>query len=249
VQALVHRQGDQQRQVASMVGELLAATPSLPVFPSRNMIGALVTAYLESQAEGKWYRASQQLQISRRTLQELQQGTRFSTLGTIVQLCLRFGTTPLGLFTRTASAVSAIQRLVPQDMPREEKPKKLYRKFDVTSFRSVLETTLQQSDDPPPSMREVARRLGYDEPTMYRHLPDLCKAIAARYRAYRSVQKSTKLQAVCDEVRQLVYVLHEQGRYPSLRQVRLALTIPARLKEREVYLTWYEALRELGYKQ
>jgi hypothetical protein len=38
--------------------------------------------------------------------------------------------------------------------------------------------------DPLPSIRDIAQRMGFDEETVYKHCPDLCKAIVRRNRIY-----------------------------------------------------------------
>jgi hypothetical protein len=97
-------------------------------------------------------------------------------------------------------------------------------------------------------MREVAQHLGYDQSHLYKHFPELCRAISTRYLDYQAAKRAERLQRMCDEVRQAVRTLHEQGKYPSDRQIKKLLRTPGALKEHEVRIAWQEAILELGWK-
>lgn len=121
----------------------------------------------------------------------------------------------------------------------------------------TLEAILQNPEDIPPSMKEVAQRLGYDNTTLLRrHLPELCSAISVlcsaisvQYRNYQKVKSAERLQRLRGEVRKIVLEIHDQGNYPSNRRVRGLLSCPRVLQEPEVRAVWYETLRELGWNQ
>src|SRR6266704_1417180 len=52
----------------------------------------------------------------------------------------------------------------------------------------------EASEYPPPSMRDVGKRLGYHPPHLAKRFPDLCRMISERYLAYRTEQKRQRLQ-------------------------------------------------------
>ena len=122
---------------------------------------------------------------------------------------------------------------------RTEKPKRRFRKFETERLRCALEGVLQEEENPPPSMREVAKRLQYDSSHMYKHFPELCRAIAARYRAHQKEQRRQRLQRICDEVKQTARTLQAQGLIPSERQVGKSLQPRGVLKEDEVRAALY----------
>ena len=128
-----------------------------------------------------------------------------------------------------------------------EKPRRRIRRFDTKGLREALEAVLQHAEDPPPSMHEVALHLEYDPSHLYKHFPDLCQAISRRYQDYRKAMSEERFQRTCDEVREAVRRLHEQGRYPSNRQLSKVLPKPAILREPAVRAVWRETLRELGW--
>jgi AraC-like DNA-binding protein len=56
-------------------------------------------------------------------------------------------------------------------------------------LRRALERELANSETPPPSLSEVARRLGYNRVALSKYCPDLSRAITARYRSYFGVDR------------------------------------------------------------
>jgi AcrR family transcriptional regulator len=110
----------------------------------------------------------------------------------------------------------------------------------------MLEAIMVNDENPPPSMREVARRLGYSVQVFNRHFPEMCRAISERYMAYRRRRRDETKRQICDEVRSAVLRLHAQGEYPSQRKVRNLLRKPHDMLRKEVHKVWRETLRELG---
>ncbi len=124
-----------------------------------------------------------------------------------------------------------------------------YKKVDQAYVQCFLEAVLQNPEIPPPSMKEVAKRVGHSIHTLKRISPDVCKAISARYLQYLSESHKASIQRKCDKVRQTMLILHAQEIYPSLRQVRKNLKNPNILMDPNVYHAWKEMLKELGWTQ
>ena len=51
-----------------------------------------------------------------------------------------------------------------------------------------LEAILAGDEVPPPSLREVAERIGQTYANLRHHLPELSRLISARYRCYQEAQ-------------------------------------------------------------
>lgn len=56
-------------------------------------------------------------------------------------------------------------------------------------LRQQLEAIVAADEMPPPTLRDVARRLGSDSSTLCRHFPDLYQAIVQRSRTYQEAEK------------------------------------------------------------
>jgi Fe-S-cluster containining protein len=120
------------------------------------------------------------------------------------------------------------------------------RHADTEHLQKMLEAIMVNDENPPPSMREVARRLGYSVQVLCRHFPAMCRAISERYSAYRTHRRDETVRRICDEVRSAVLRLHAQGEYPSLRKVRSLLGKPHDMLRKEAHQAWKEALQGLG---
>ncbi len=120
------------------------------------------------------------------------------------------------------------------------------RHTDTENIQKMLESIMVNDENPPPSMREVARRLGYSVQVLDRCFPEMCRAISERYKAYRRSRRDETVRQICHEVRSTVLRLHAQGEYPSLRKVRNLLRKPHDMLRKEAQESWRQTLRELG---
>ena len=140
-------------------------------------------------------------------------------------------------------------RQIPEKAARSKTAQKQFRRFDTDRLRQPLEAVLQDPEDPPPSLKEVARRLDADSDQLQRYLPDLSRAISARYDDAMKAMRVKRVQRICDEVRGAVYKIHVQGRYPSMNAVRKRLKAPHVFREPEMLAVWRETMKELGLGQ
>jgi AraC-like DNA-binding protein len=91
--------------------------------------------------------------------------------------------------------------------------------MDAEALRQSLEAILASNKEPPPSIREVALRLGYrSESTLYYHFPELTHKIVAKHRKYTSHYKervgSSELQQALEAV-----LASEEEPFPSIQEV------------------------------
>src|SRR6266567_4255155 len=89
----------------------------------------------------------------------------------------------------------------------------------LEELRQALEAVLASDEDPPPSVAEVAQRLGYrSERSLYRRLPELSRAIAERHRKYKFNRQ--KLMSL-EELRQALEAIlaNDEEPFPSIQEV------------------------------
>ncbi len=236
-----------QRYVIQTVGEMLAASPSLPSSPSRESFAQTIAGYLECFADGKVSVLAHKLHLSRRTIRDWKQGVQVPQLESLLRCCYALDTSPFDLFIDNTSAnLDTHQTTSPVGIEIKGKIKKRYRVLDVEKIRKELEAELLVTEEPPSPMSAVARRLRYDHSYLRRHFPDLCRAISDRYRAYRKKKREERRHRILDEVRRTTYRVYKQGSYPSQERIRLLLAKPGSIKEPGALAVWHEALAELG---
>lgn len=150
----------------------------------------------------------------------------------VTEIALQLGysktTVPYQYFPDLCHAISARRRIV------------------VDSLRKQFEAVLGAGEDPPPSMRKVAARLGYSVQVVRKLLPDLCHAISEKYRIYRKNKHEETVRKLSEQVRIIVMDLHAQGKYPGKNSVEQLLEKPHAMLRKEVHKAWKDALQELG---
>jgi hypothetical protein len=238
-----------QEWVNSAMGELLSAAPSLLTPPKREALIATIVSFVKRVAGGNSATFAQVIRVDRTTLWCWVKGRYIPLTEALLRMCYHLGTSPLRFLTMGREEVDTIPETSTQRSVNADKPQKRCRKFETERVRAALEAVVQRTDDPPPSMREVAEGLGYHHSHLLRKFPELCRAISTRYLGYRAQKGKERVRRNCDEVRQVIFSLHEQGRYPSQRQVRYLLKKPGDLQEPEVYAMWKGMLKELGWQQ
>ena len=92
-------------------------------------------------------------------------------------------------------------------------------------LRSALEAIL--TEEPPPTIPAVCKRLGLSESWLYSLYPDLIHAIAARHRIRRDQSMKDRRERSRMEVFQIVADLHRQGERPSQALVQARLSADA----------------------
>jgi len=237
---------ERQQWVGTVVGELLAAAPDFPTVPRREVIAASITTHVQAVMNGNFSAFARHLHVHRRTAWEWGQGLQVPQLDALLQLCSYFGTPPAHFLTGYALGTAPGQQYASEEKSATEKPKKRFRKFETVRIRCALEGVLQEEENPPPPMREVAGRLQYDSSHLYKHFPELCRAIAARHRAYQKERRRLRLQRVCEEVKRATQAVQAQGRIPSERLVGTQLQSRGVLKEHEVRTALYDMRKEDG---
>lgn len=239
-----------QQWVVNAMGDLLSAAPSISSPPPRKWVITALKKYADENLEGKQSNLARQLRISTDRLSRWIHGGYTPELRNLLQICTHLRVSPLYLLTGKTLKTNITWPQLSDEKFYAERPRAQRQRFNTESIRQTLEAFLQNSEGTPPSMKEVAQRLGYNGTTMLRrHLPELCSAISAQYRDYQKEKSAERLQGLRDEVRKIVLEIHDQGHYPSNRRVRESLSCPRVLQEPEVRAAWYEALRELGWNR
>jgi hypothetical protein len=119
---------------------------------------------------------------------------------------------------------------------------------DSASIQTFIQSVLQGKTDPLP-VRHVARHLGVGEKYLVGRFPQECAEITTQYLAHRTVRAKERVERECNEVRQAVSALREQGVMPSVAQVTARLSHPHILRRPEAQAIWRTLRSELALEQ
>lgn len=234
--------------VTRAVGELLAAAPGLSVPLGRELVAQAIDRQVRRVTGGNGSALADRLGVRMVTLSTWRRGRSIPCLGPLLRVCYRLGTEPLGFLSEdgTAATVRESDQAVPLESPR--RPRAGRGHFDGGKVQRALESVLASDESPPPSLREIARRVGVHPSSLSHHLPKLCRAISARCLAYQREKGAMNRQRLCAEIRQAVYQVHGWGLYPSAGRVASLISQPGFMRHHEAPAAWKEALRELGWR-
>jgi len=111
-------------------------------------------------------------------------------------------------------------------------------------IRHKLEGVLRE--EPPPSLRAAAGRLGHAPAYLGEKFPEVCQAIAKRHAEFRKKRSLEKQKQAKTGIRRLALDLHAKGEYPSAKRLNKASNGPIGLGPTELCEFLREVRRELG---
>ncbi len=236
-----------QTWIGHVLGELLAAAPDVPVAVRRKQLVDALAASVQQLAEGSQSTWGRKLGLKLCTVFGWRWGRGIPSLWFLLIVCRRLGTTPLRLLTGDVGSLptpSATDRSVAWFPPRPVRPRTT---LDCDAAQWGLEEVLRSSEQPPLSLRQVAKHLGDTTMTLRRHFPELCQAISERHLEHQKEQGARTREERCAEVRTAIHQVHALGHYPSTHQVSMLLGQPHVVRSKSARTVWHETLRELGW--
>jgi hypothetical protein len=171
----------------------------------------------------------------------------WETIKTKLQDALAIHTPPFPSLAEVARPLRVLPVTIQYHFPEEcREISRKYRNQYSSTIQQELEKALHEY--PPPSFSEVTRRCGRSNSTLNYHCPELCIQVVERYAAYVKLQAQQLELTQQEEIRQAVMRVHEEGGYPSLRQIQAHLSQPAMMLRSMCMDTWRTILCELGYR-
>lgn len=235
-----------QEWVTSAIGGLLESVLPISVLPKAERITTVISILARELARDSIRSLACHLALSNRDIQDLYLGRRILQIDTLLQICYRARITPRQFLiedpatievTRPEMALPEVRRI----------SRRTDKAFDVEQVQKLLGDCVLSDEVPPPSMAEVARRIGHDRSNLAERFPQLCKLISERYRTYRRIKRQSRIQEVVDEIREVMVQLDNQGIYPTHKQVMAHLQEASSTRPSEVSAARRMLLQELDW--
>jgi hypothetical protein len=166
----------------------------------------------------------------------------------LLRFCHFYGSPPLSKLLEGADVRSETNLEQNKRVLRPKLPKRTYKTFDHALVLTALQNALVNDTEPPLAVRQICKKLGYSPPQVYGYYPNLCRAVSERLVAYQKERGKQRLQRFEKEIRQAVFAIHNQGKYPSARRIQLILSEPGIIRHQHARKVWHETLRELGWE-
>jgi len=119
--------------------------------------------------------------------------------------------------------------------------------IDRESIHQFLEEIMIRNEDPPPSIPEVTRRLGFASHNIYLLYEchrDACSTITARRRAYLKQRREARMQGYREEIKQIALQLQTHGVALTQKHIAPHMAQPGILRDPKVR----ELLREVCHE-
>lgn len=185
---------------------------------------AIVARYAE-------YRSASALEEKKKGERALKEALADAARPCVAEVARRIGWT----FCRLSRNFPELCRLVTRRHVKSQKER--WRKVG-DDLKASLE------EDPPPSMAEMIKRLGYSETSLYSRFQALCRRIGRRHLAYRKGCFEERRDTFAAEVRAVALTLHAEGVYPSVRRVQGRLSADKSLRSSKTGLNALRKVRE-----
>jgi len=168
-----------QSFVAQQVGELIAQAPYLIEPLNRESVADAINKCIVAVSKGNAKTFASEMYLSLTVPRDWRVGKALPQLNKLLRVCYRLSISLLDIYLGTLEVDSSIAL---KELPLSEQYSHTNRSFDVDKVREFLE--LHQESSPPQSLKQLAFKIGYDPTDLYRHLPDLCRQISARYKLH-----------------------------------------------------------------
>lgn len=233
--------------VTKTVGELISHNKDLTTAPHLENIPDLLAASREQVAGGRLQNLAEKLQLSRRTLTAWQSSKQIPQIESLMRLCYWCGVSLYDLFTSRTGTLDYANLKIHSlpDIPNPTRNRRLPIPFDVVRIRQRLEAVLACEEQPPPSMRTVAKSLNYSPRELREKFPELNRAISIRRKNYYKTHREQVFQQLKCKVRQATLEIYSQGLYPSSEKIGSLLGNPAVMRDPNATRFWHEMLQEL----
>lgn len=176
---------------ATVVGELLEVAPCLSSPLQKEDLVLAINSLISRMPVKKAVSLTRLL--NRKSVEEVvlwQKGLEIPRMSTLLQICHLQDVSLRQIFFREVDGVFLTISEEHKKLNRELdiEPKKIYPDFEET--QKALEAILATDEEPFPSIREVAHRLGYrGMGPLYSRFPELSRSIAAKYRKHNPRQR------------------------------------------------------------
>ena len=231
-----------QQWVTHVLGSVIARLPGISSEPKRERIRQVVSDSVEHLADGNTAAFARSLDLPRGTVENWRQGKRIPELGMLLRLCYRLD---LSLCEVLFEREERLQPHLRDPVPPALFPSRKRTAINQESIYHQLEQAASRAESPPPSLKEVGLRLGYQPTTLYKINRAACHAIAERFTAYRRELREKRLQGYREEIRRIALYLQSEQVTLTQRHISRYLAQPAILRDPKVRELLREVCREV----
>ncbi len=232
-----------QQWVIDNIGNLLALTPMIELPPTQKQVHDKLALGIQHASKGNIASFARSLGVNKARVQGWLTRNNLLDTEALLHVCYFLGCSLREFLVEDALTY---QLREVKRFPLETLRKRTSVQTNRATVWQMLEQTLATEEDPPPSVREMARRLNCNGRVLYECHPTACNEIATRYKEYRRRQAKERVHLHRDEIRRVSLALHTAGVPISYHNVYRRLSRPVRIPWKEFLDHLNEIRRELG---
>jgi TniQ len=208
---------DWQVWVTANLEEMISRAKDLPA-PPKERIAQSLTLCIDQACDGIMNRFARLIDKRKSTVWGWQHAENQIPINDLLYMCKRLNISLVDFLYAASFVITNIELMSPSVLGSGVKAKRRPpRQLDNEVTERALSATLKE--EAPLSMRAIAERLDLNKRVLYRHFPELCKAISGRYRHHRQAQCNNRRDQYEEELKQTKAELRASGVYPSRRRV------------------------------
>ena len=150
-------------------------------------------------------------------------------------------------FFNKQRAGSSDQRSITFLLQRSRAKKWVRRSFDVEAVKANIQAVLGDHTAPPPTVIEFCRRSRYIRSEVYKHLPQLCAALAAKSATHRAGVSKLRLESKVRAIHRAIKDIHAEGLPLAQTNIGSRLPKPGVFRNPRIKAALRGMLAELGH--
>lgn len=232
-----------QQWIIDNIGNLLTLSPMIELPPARKQVHDKLALAVRHVSKGNVASFARSLGVNKERVKGWITQKKLLDIEALLNVCYFLGCS-LGEFLLEDALTYQLHEV--NRFPLETLRKSTSVRTNRATVWEILEKTLTTEEDPPPSVREMARRLNCNIRVLYECHPTACNGIATRYKEYIRRQAKERVRLHRDEIRRVSLALHTAGAPISYHNVNQHLSRPGRIPWKEFSDHLNEVRRELG---
>jgi TniQ len=206
--------------VAKNLEELIIAGRRLPS-PPKERTAQSISRCINQASDGVMNRFARLIGKRKNTVWGWQHGQALIPIDDLLRICNRVGLSLVDFLYTDTFVLNDIDLIQTPAVSGVNAIRRSPRHLDPKATKNALLTIFKQPI--PLSMKEVATKIDLNKRLLYKHFPELCKAISARCKEHRYKEQQRVRRVIADKINETSIDLHNIGVYPSRRRVAAAM--------------------------
>lgn len=237
-------ENDFDYKITLMAEKIIKHKEQIEISASKHQVIRNLNHLVNIYTEGNMQEFARKLNLAKTTLWDWCNGKVLPPLSRVLEICYLFNISPVSFYIEDIGVNK--EQIAFNAGAYSKDTKKREIKFDYDTALSILQKYAHHSDTNI-SMNVLAKQLGYSKRTLYKHFPNLCKAISAKNTSVIKEKTTQVYVGNCLVIDQHVESLIQQGVYPSRRRVEEMANKPGLLKEKKLRDYFKELIEDKIY--